>query len=374
MVRERNEDSFLVAEPLFVVADGMGGHLGGEVASRLTVETLERTSASLEDLVERVREANRVVFERSVSDRTVAGMGTTLTAAWVEGDRVRLVHVGDSRAYLLRGGELRQLTEDHTLVQRMVLEGRITRQEAAVHPQRNVLTRVIGTDPVVEPDDLELDLRPGDRVLLCTDGLTGMLGEEAIRDLLDSGLEPQLAAEELVREANHAGGIDNTTVIVLDVEEGDPDSDPRSIVSSVQAPPPSTAARADTSPRGIDTIRGPQTRGRPRWGRIALWTGVAVALVLAGLVGTRTYLDRQWYVGVSDGHVAVYRGIPSSVLGFDLHRVVQETSIPAAEAERFPVYQDLEQGITTRDRDSALAIVQQIRTDVASIHRSGGSP
>ena len=176
-VREVNEDSFILDQPLFAVADGMGGHRGGEVASKLALETIGALFRGGEggSLAEHVRAANREVFGRSMLDPSVAGMGTTLTAALVEGSRVRLAHVGDSRAYQLRAGEIRLLTEDHTLVHRMVLEGEITAEEAEVHPHRSVLTRALGVDVDVAVDEGAIDVRGGDRLLLCTDGLTAML-------------------------------------------------------------------------------------------------------------------------------------------------------------------------------------------------------
>lgn len=195
LVREGNEDSFLVEEPLYAVADGMGGHRGGEVASRLALETLERLFRSGRGLlIEQVQEANRAVFERSVSDRQVAGMGTTLTAAIVEAGNLRLAHVGDSRAYLMRDEELRLLTEDHTLVHRMVKQGELTEREAERHPQRSVLTRALGVEDSVQVDQAAIDLQPGDRLLLCTDGLTSMVGEDRIRDILRSQQDLQRAA------------------------------------------------------------------------------------------------------------------------------------------------------------------------------------
>jgi protein phosphatase len=358
-VREGNEDSYLTEEPLFAVADGMGGHRGGEVASQLAVETLERMfKEGSGDLPDQVQEANRVIFERSVLDRKVAGMGTTLTAALVEGDRVRLAHVGDSRAYLLRDGELRLLTEDHTLVHRMVSEGEISEEEAETHPQRSVLTRALGVDTVVDVDDDMLKVRPGDRLLLCTDGLTSMVPEDQIGEVLRTVRDPQEAAKRLVRMANEAGGVDNTTVVILDFSDEDDDA----------------AARSDeqaTSAGGI----GPAPAGRPARSRrlptrkLAMWAGIVVAVVVVGLVGLRLYLDSQWYVGASSGHVAIFRGIPTEVAGFELHHVVVETTISAGQAESLAVYRDLGDGITAEDRERASAIVEQIRRDVERLQQ-----
>ncbi len=353
LVREGNEDSYLTDSPLFAVADGMGGHRGGEVASRLAVETLEKLfKEGAGDLPDQVQEANRVVFERSVLDRKVAGMGTTLTAALVEGDRVRLAHVGDSRAYLLRDGKLRLLTEDHTLVHRMVSEGEISKEEAETHPQRSVLTRALGVDTVVDIDDDSLQVRPPDRLLLCTDGLTSMVSEDEIEEVLRTVPDPQEAAQRMVRMANEAGGVDNTTVVILDFSYDD---------AAAQPDGQATRSREAIAPARV----GRPTRSRRLPTRkLLVWAGVIVAVVVVALVGLRLYLDSQWYVGVADGHVAIFRGIPTEVAGFDLHHVVVETTISAEKAESLAVYRDLGHGITAEDRERASAIVEQIRQDV----------
>ena len=358
LVREGNEDSYLTEGPLFAVADGMGGHRGGEVASQLAVETLEKLfKEGAGDLPDQVQEANRVVFERSVLDRKVAGMGTTLTAALVEGDRVRLAHVGDSRAYLLRDGTLRLLTEDHTLVHRMVSEGEISKEEAETHPQRSVLTRALGVDTVVDVDDDSLQVRPGDRLLLCTDGLTSMVSEDEIEEVLRTVPDPREAAQRLVRMANEAGGVDNTTVVILDFSDDDAAGRPDG-----QATP----SREAIAPARVG--RPARSRRLPTQ-RLLLWVGIIVAVVVVALVGLRLYLDSQWYVGVSDRHVAIFRGIPTEVAGFDLHHVVVETTISAEKAESLAVYGDLGDGITAEDRERASAIVEQIRLDVEQMQQ-----
>jgi serine/threonine protein phosphatase PrpC len=359
LVREGNEDSYLTEEPLFAVADGMGGHRGGEVASQLAVETLEKLfKQRVGDLPDQVQEANRVVFERSVVDEKVAGMGTTLTAALVEGDRVRLAHVGDSRAYLLRDRKLRLLTEDHTLVHRMVSEGEISQEEAETHPQRSVLTRALGVDTVVDVDDDTVQVRPGDRLLLCTDGLTSMVSEEEIEEVLRTVPDPLDAAQRLVRMANEAGGVDNTTVVVLDFSDDDAAAVPNEHA---------TSTRPVTAP--APAVRPARSRRRLPTRKLLVWAGIIVALAVVGLVGLRLYLDSQWYVGVSDGHVAIFRGIPTEVAGFELHHVVVETTISAEKAESLVLYRDLGDGRTAEDREGASAIVEQIRRDVEQIRQ-----
>jgi len=357
LVRDGNEDSYLTDEPLFAVADGMGGHRGGEVASQLAVETLEKLfKKGIGELPDQVREANRVVFERSVVDEKVAGMGTTLTAALVEGDRIRLAHVGDSRAYLLREGDLRLLTEDHTLVHRMVTEGEISKEEAETHPQRSVLTRALGVETVVDVDDDTVQVRPGDRLLLCTDGLTSMVSEQAVEEVLRAVPDPQEAAQRLVQLANEGGGADNTTVVVLDFSDDAP------AARRKEEPSREAIAPAPTSEPARSRRRLPR--------KLLVWIGIIVALVVVALVGLRLYLDSQWYVGVSDGHVAIFQGIPTEVAGFELHQVVVQTTISAEKAESLAVYQDsLGDGITAENREGASAIVEQIRQDVEEMRQ-----
>lgn len=335
-VREGNEDSFLVVAPLYAVADGMGGHRGGEVASSLALETVqgmfERREGSLAD---QVVEANRAVFDRSKNDRTVSGMGTTLTAALVDGSRVHLVHVGDSRAYLLRGGELAQLTEDHTLVHRMVMEGEISQEEAETHPHRSILTRALGVDQSVQVDEGDVEVSDGDRLLLCTDGLTGMVPEGQIREILLESADPQEAVEKLVKVANRAGGIDNITAVILDFSEDG--SGPGETKQTAIPQQPTMERPVPEPPPEASTARGPRTPSRAarpapgarpgaprrssrRVGRkVGIWAGVTLAVVALGMVGLRLYLDTQWFVGVSNGRVAIFRGVPTEVGGFELH-------------------------------------------------------
>ena len=365
-VREGNEDAFAIEPPLYAVADGMGGHRGGEVASQLALQTVvERFRAGQGSLADQVQEANRAVYERSATDRKVTGMGTTLTAATVAGDRAHLVHVGDSRAYLLRAGALRQLTEDHTLVNRMVKAGEIAEREAAVHPHRNVILRALGQDPDVAIDEQDVGLIEGDRLLLCSDGLTVMVPEDQLQAILEATAgAPQEAAERLVRAANGAGGIDNITVVVLDVLEGDPPA-PAGGEAETGAAEPAGAAEAEAE-------AAPLSRRRWfRWGAIAV--GVVLAIVV-GLTGLRAWLDTRWYVGVANGHVAIYQGIPADLFGFDLSRVTEETDIPATEAMALPLYSELQQGINANSREDAAARVEQIRKDLrAAQQRTTGS-
>jgi PPM family protein phosphatase len=344
-VREGNEDSYLVEPPLYAVADGMGGHRGGEVASHLALETVEeRARADQGTLADQVRAANRAVYERSQQDREVTGMGTTLTAAKLVDGTLLLAHVGDSRAYLLRGGALRQLTDDHTLVNRMVKAGEITTDEADVHPHRNVLTRALGTEPEVQVDVSEVPLMDGDRALLCSDGLFGMVTEDQIQAILEAEPDPQKAAERLIRAANSAGGVDNITVVVLDAhDDGETD----------EGGAPARAPSALSGPEG--------RRSLMRWG---IGVGLGLLILVGAFFIARGYVDSQWYVGVANEHVAVYRGIPAAPLGFHLSHVEEQTDLLAADVQKLELYAGLSDGINAESREDAQAVVDQMRKDL----------
>jgi protein phosphatase len=275
-------------------------------------------------------------------------MGTTLTAAQIEDDEAHLVHVGDSRAYLERAGSLRMLTEDHTLVNRMVKAGEISAAEADVHPHRNVLLRALGTDPDVEVDEQDVGLLVGDRLLLCSDGLTSMVAEEQVQAILESEPSPQTAAERLVRAANRAGGIDNITVVVLDALEDDPSA-------------PTPATRAPAKPRARTGSAGGAPSRRLPW----MWivgAVVTVVVLIAAFTGFRVWLDGRWYVGEANGKVAVFQGVPAEVLGYRLSSVEVETDLPAEEVAALPDWDELPQGINANSREDAMQIVERMRT------------
>jgi serine/threonine protein phosphatase PrpC len=218
--RRRNEDSYVVAPPLFAVADGMGGAQAGEVASKLAAAALEDTdsgsSSGQERVVSLIQEANRRVYARANTDPATSGMGTTMTVALVEGQVVTIGHVGDSRAYLVRAGRLEQLTEDHSLVNELLKSGKLSPQEAETHPQRSVITRAVGTDPDVDVDAFTVDALEGDVFLLCSDGLTDMVDDEGILDVVERYHDDlDRVAKSLVSAANRGGGEDNITVIAF---------------------------------------------------------------------------------------------------------------------------------------------------------------
>ncbi|MGH2710662.1 MAG: Stp1/IreP family PP2C-type Ser/Thr phosphatase [Actinomycetota bacterium] len=343
-VRPGNEDSYIAEEPLFAVADGMGGHQGGEVASSLALETVAKRQGNLE---QRVQEANAAVFARAAKDPGLSGMGTTLTILLADGDVLRMAHVGDSRAYMLRDGQLRRLTKDHTVVERLVDEGKLTAEEAEIHPQRSILTRALGVDQALHVDQAEIEPKPGDRILLCSDGLTGMVGEDRITEILSASKSPQAAADALVEAANEAGGQDNITAVVIDVlgDEAAPATDTR----TRHAPP----RRAPKSSPGSGN----------RWAKPAIWLAAVLIVVGLGLWTVKAmWIDKQFYVGESNGVVAVYSGIPAEPFGLELSDVVEEFGdLDATEVERFPEYAELDQGITAGSEEDARAIVEQMR-------------
>lgn len=309
-VREQNEDMPLDDVPLVGVADGMGGHEGGEVASRLAVETLKSWKSRLEGragrdasqvLREAFAEANRIVYEKGVEDQSLLGMGTTLTVGWLDSGTMSLAHVGDSRAYLLRNGELQQLTEDQTVAQEWVRRGRLSEEEAAASPHRHILLQAIGADT----DKLDIAtrtiaLRPGDRLLFASDGLTGMVKDhEVLRDLLRRHADPDEACQALVDAANTAGGEDNISVVIVDVsgelEDGAVDA--------------SALEDVDLESREGDTVR----ERRARFPRLAIV--VVGALVLLAVMAALFVLrpsSTAYVVAARDGDVVVLQGRPGS--------------------------------------------------------------
>ncbi len=348
--RRRNEDAFVVDPPLFAVADGMGGAQAGEVASRLAAaafrEYHEADELGGEERVEAIiQEANRRIYERARDDANVSGMGTTVTAALVEGGRIAIGHVGDSRAYRIRGNELEQLTDDHSLVADLMRSGRLTPEQADTHPQRSVITRALGTDPEVDVDTFAVEAEPGDVFLLCSDGLTTMIGDEDILRLVaeSSGLES--AAKALVKTANRHGGDDNVTVVLFALETGDAadqasleetarlttdgHGDPADLedtLSGLEAPastePQVAEAGAAEEPeeRGWEplppTAHAAGERPRRRWGRRLLLALAVLALVAILLAVGFWGLANAHFVGADeDGRVAVYQGLPYDVGG-----------------------------------------------------------
>jgi PPM family protein phosphatase len=248
--RRHNEDSYVVRPPLFAVADGMGGAQAGEVASRLAVEALADDAGAGDGegrVAALVREANRRVYEHAGTDTATSGMGTTMTLALVENGTVAIGHVGDSRAYLVRDGALEQLTQDHSLVAELIRSGKLSPEEADSHPQRSVITRALGTDPDVDVDTFTIEARPGDVFLLCSDGLTSMVGDAAILEAIEEhGRDLDGAARELVGRANRGGGEDNITVVFFEIAaDGAAAADDTAVQPAVAEPEPEPQQEQD---------------------------------------------------------------------------------------------------------------------------------
>jgi len=272
-VRLTNEDSYLVGPGVFAVCDGMGGALAGEVASQMACEALmsfDMSRADEEELRRAIAAANEAIVSRSLSEAQLAGMGTTLTVAVAREGEFLIGHVGDSRAYLLHDDQLLQLSADHSWVAEMLRRGEITEAEAAVHPHRSVITRALGTDTTVEPDLFVVPFVAGDRLLLCTDGLSGMVSADAIAAILRQPEDPQVLAEQLVEAALAAGGEDNVTVIVIDIEggeggsEGAGQAEERSAIASEEAGGRSSALSTGDAGKRARAVVGPAERGETR--------------------------------------------------------------------------------------------------------------
>ena len=257
--RRRNEDAYVFEPPLFAVADGMGGARAGDLASRLAAAAVragEVDGNGKERVVSLIQQANSSVYKRSNEDAEAAGMGTTMTVALVEDSVVTFGHVGDSRAYILREGVLEQLTEDHSLVAELVRVGKLSPEEAESHPQRSVVTRILGTDPDVDVDTFTVDARPGDVFLICSDGLTTMIGDDDIGRVLTERSSLDDAAKELVQLANKAGGEDNITVVAFDLTDEPEEPDEQTLEQTQPMP----AVEVDEDTRE-DISEKPKRRG-----------------------------------------------------------------------------------------------------------------
>jgi protein phosphatase len=327
--RRANEDSLLARSPLFVVADGMGGAQAGEVASRIAVESfqpgLQDASRPELELAELATAANARIHELSHSNAEQAGMGTTLTAVYVGEQEVAIAHVGDSRAYCLREGQLLRLTDDHSLVDELMRQGRLTPEEAVEHPQRSVITRALGPEGSVEVDTRSFRARAGDVYLLCSDGLTTMLTEEEILALLLANPSLRDAGEALIAAANEAGGRDNITVVLIrleDVSAGEPSADEHATIVGAPAVEPSpvqppVSPRTPRRPAAGRTDPDPASRARRRR-RLRRAGALTATLVVLGLLASAGYLALQsvYFVGTnSRGLVTLFRGVPYRLPG-----------------------------------------------------------
>ncbi|MEU8980783.1 Stp1/IreP family PP2C-type Ser/Thr phosphatase [Streptomyces sp. NPDC048309] len=388
MIREGNEDSGYAGPRLLAIADGMGGQAAGEVASSEVISTIVALDddvpgsdilTSLGTAVQRANDQLRLMVEE---DPQLEGMGTTLTALLWTGQRLGLVHVGDSRAYLLRDGVLTQITQDHTWVQRLVDEGRITEEEATTHPQRSLLMRALGSGDHVEPDLSIREVRAGDRYLICSDGLSGVVSHQTMEDTLASYQGPQETVQQLIELALRGGGPDNITVIVadvLDIDGGDTLAGqlsdtpvvvgavaenqhqlhdngamqtPAGRASSLGRPVPGQGGGGEFGPPGSGDTTGYVPTGgfggysdedfvKPRagrkWLKRSLYTALVLAVIGGGLYGGYRWTQTQYYVGTKGEHVALYRGISQDLAWVSLSKV--EKDHPEIELKYLPPYQ-----------------------------------
>lgn len=336
-VRDHNEDSLVVAPPLYVVCDGMGGHAAGEVASEIAVRVIENRApvhADVEELGRAVEEANLAIIRAAREGRGREGMGTTCTAAILEGERLVIAQVGDSRAYLLSKGRLQQLTRDHSLMADLIEAGHITKEEAKVHPQRSVITRALGSDPRMLPDLFELDVNPGDRLLICSDGLTTMLSDDEIAQLLARTADPQLCARQLVNAAIAAGGYDNVTVIVADVT-------------------------------GFTEVRRRKLTRRTRITALFILALLA-AIIAAAVYGFGFANSHSAYLVEQDGKVAIYQGLQGEMFGISSSHLYDLTDVSVDDLQPGVANRLKTDGIKADGVEAAEAIVQSYRDEIAA--------
>ena len=375
-VRSNNQDSHLTSDPLYAVADGMGGAAAGEVASALAIEALNNgfhhSGPPTPDLlIQAAQTANRAVWDEAEANPEMRGMGTTLVAiALVAGPELAIINIGDSRLYVLHDHELRQITFDHNLVAEMVAEGRITPAEAEVHPRRNIMTRALGVEPEVPIDLFVEEAVPGDRYLLCSDGLPREVHDGLITSLLERFADPQAAAKELVDEANRRGGNDNITVVVVDVVDEEPAATGNDATTAlpVAAPEDPTAEQpaGTAGPGGPDVApdhpppaatAAPAPPGRrkrsPVTVRVVVFILLFIIIVVGAAAGIVWYARSSYFVGLKGSQIVIYQGRPGGVLGINptlkhttpyttsdvlssalppLRSGQEESSLPAAEA------------------------------------------
>jgi protein phosphatase len=380
--REANEDAYFSRAPVFAVADGMGGARAGEIAARIAVQAFAQAGADAGGpeppeayLRETAQRANSEIFEFARGDSTRSGMGTTLTAAMLAGNEVSIGHVGDSRAYLYRDGELSQLTNDHSLVEELRRQGKLTRDQAAEHPQRSVITRALGPEPRVAVDTMTVQGRPGDVFLLCSDGLTTMLSDEELSAALERTADLKVVARRLVRAANNHGGRDNITVVLFRLEgtldaEGEPTPEGATLIGAAAEEAGLTAGTVREASAAQPPMRRPAAPGgRAPGGRsIGRWALGALALLalLAVLAGGAFYGARQvWFLGSDEaGRVALFRGLPYDLpLGVDLYSEVYSAPvlIEALPEDR----QDSATNHELRSRDDAVSLVEDLQRAAA---------
>jgi len=393
-VRANNQDSAYAGSHLFVVADGMGGHAGGDVASAITIKHVveaDRVFATAEEAAEALHDtliaANHILSDTVIEHNELTGMGTTVSGMVRVGNKMAIAHIGDSRIYLLRDGTMTQVTHDHTFVQRLVESGRITPEEAAVHPRRSVLMRVLGdVDASPEIDTEVLDTQPGDRWLLCSDGLSSFVTEDKIAATLRRVTDAEAASERLLQASLDQGAPDNVTVVLVDIGDDETSAhQPPIMVGSAASPlsfeptipkksirlpnlllHPLKATQPDDShfePESDEyyqaIIREDRRRVRRRRLSWIAFITIAVAAITGGLIGGYQYTQMQYYVGADDGQIAIYQGVQQKIGPISLSHVYQITGLRVVD---LPLYRraSVENTINANDLDDARRIVRML--------------
>lgn len=331
-VRDHNEDSYLAQSPLFAVCDGMGGHAAGEVASSIAVETIAKMAPSEADpahLARAVEAANAAVIEAAANGLGKAGMGCTATCAYIHDTTLAIAHVGDSRAYLLHDGALIRVTHDHSFVEELVDAGEITADEARVHPNRSVITRALGSDPAMYADHFSLTIEEGDRLILCSDGLSSMIPDNEIEHIATQSPTAQICTDNLVDAALTAGGHDNVSVVVVDV---------------------------------VDDGRLRKIAKKRKRNIVIAASAAAAAIVLACAIGLFTIMNNV-YLGVHGDNVAVYTGIHESLLGIKLYRLEDSTTIELSDLPEDTQHR-LQEGIQQKSLDDAYDTISKYRKQI----------
>ena len=374
--RQANEDSYFARPPIFAVADGMGGAQAGEVASRIAAGAFEGTmgpdEAAEQQLEGIAKHANREIHELAQRDSSRAGMGTTLTAALLRDDEVALGHVGDSRAYVLRDGDLKRLTKDHSLVEELRRQGRLTDEEAEEHPQRSIITRALGPEPKVNVDTMTFPAKSGDVFLLCSDGLTTMVSDERIKEILGEAKTLRAGVKDLVDEANAGGGRDNITAVAfrLAVEGTEPEEGATLISRTAEQ----AGLTSERMRQAADRLRGQGPMPLPHRRRRGLKIAAVIAVIAAVLAGLFLLARQVYFLGVDeDGRVALYRGLPYELpLGVDLYSEQLSIGVQASSlsAER----QDVVTEHKLRSSDDAHDIIDDISDREGSVPPTPPAP
>lgn len=363
--RHANEDSYYAKAPLFAVADGMGGAQAGEVASRIAAGAFERgprdRDTSAEGQLEEIaQKANREIHRLAQQDSSRAGMGTTLTAAMLRDDEVAFGHVGDSRAYLLRDGKLKRLTKDHSLVEELRRQGRLTEEQAEEHPQRSIITRALGPEPSVNVDTMTFPARDGDVFLLCSDGLTTMVSDDEIREILINSKNLRAAVNRLVDAANRGGGRDNITAIAFRVASADA-KEAEEGATLISRTAEQAGLTGDRVRAATDRLRGQGRMPTPSRRRRALRWAAGLLVVAAVVVGAVLFVRSIYFLGTDDGgNVAVYRGLPYE-LPFGVSLYSKQYSIPVQEGALSEDRQRAVTGHTLRGKDDATSLADDIQ-------------